>query len=297
MDIVGVANSHSAVVAYMNPGAHNLPWTRRVLSTNTPGPVNIAVADINGDGKPDVIVAMRNQPGSTAPGSAVGIVWLENTGLPTGEWIYHTIDTTPGTFADPRTLQAADINHDGKIDVVVSDAGSGDVAWYEQVTPDNWIRHEISGVQTFNAHFGRVIDMDGDGEPDILLPVYQGVVWLRNVNHGASWEIHPIVQFNDPNGANVVTDVDAGDVHHDGTLDVAFPVGSLSADVASRHTGGLFVAHMANSAWSVGKVCQTDNSVVGVQLVDFDGSGYMDIVSNTEYQQNSLTLWKNTLAP
>ena len=159
-----------------------------------------------------------------------------------------------------------------------------------------FIRYNIAKGLSYSHGFS-VHDYDGDGEPDILLPVYQGVVWLRNVNHGASWENHPIVQFTDPNWENVMTDADAGDVHHDGSLDVAFAVGSLSADAASRHIGGLYLAHMTGSAWTVGKVYQTDNSVVGMQLVDFDGSGYMDIVSNTEYQQNYVALWKNTLAP
>jgi hypothetical protein len=293
-DIVGVSNSHGAVVAYLNPGVHGQPWTRRVLSSVTPGAVNLTVADVNGDGKPDVLVAMRSNYGA-ASAQTVGIAWLENTGSPTGEWLYHTIDTTAGHFSDPRTLQAADINQDGKIDVVTSDAVTGVLAWYEQVSPDNWRRHVIAGVSTLNAHFGRVLDMDGDGQPDILLPVTQGVAWVRNVNKGASWEVHQIVQFTDPNWSNVVTEVAAGDVHHDGTLDVVFSVGSLSSGLTSPRSGGVYIAHMTPRGWVVKQLYTTQNNVVGVQLADFDGSGYLDIVSNTEYQQNSVTLWKNAL--
>ncbi len=72
MDIVGVSNSAGAVVAYINPGAHNQPWVRRVLSTKCPGAVNLTVADVNGDGKPDVIVAMRYQPDTVRPGRRWG---------------------------------------------------------------------------------------------------------------------------------------------------------------------------------------------------------------------------------
>ena len=40
-----------------HPGVHGQPWVRRVLSSHTPAPVNLAVADVNGDGRPDLIVA------------------------------------------------------------------------------------------------------------------------------------------------------------------------------------------------------------------------------------------------
>jgi len=295
-DIVGVSNSHSAVVAYINPGVHGAPWARRVLSSHTPGAVNLTVADVNGDGRPDIIVAMRYQPDTyDDPAAVVGIAWLENTGLPTGEWIYHTIDTTAGNFSDPRTVQAGDIEHNGKIAVVTSDAVTGAVAWYSQLAPDNWGRHTIPGVQTLNAHFGRLVDMDGDGALDIVLPVTQGVAWLRNVNNGASWEVHSVVQFTDPDWANVVTEVATGDVHHDGTLDIVFSVGSLSGGVSSLRSGGLYIAHQSSGQWSIGKVYSDENSSVGVQLADFDGTGVLSIVSNSEYQQNSVTLWQNQL--
>jgi hypothetical protein len=257
--------------------------------------VNLTVADVNGDGRPDIIVAMRYQPDSNPAGATVGIAWLENTGQPTGEWIYHAIDTTPANWGDPRTVQAADINGDGKLDVVTTDAVTGTVAWYEQVTPTQWTRHVIPGVSTLNAHFGRVVDMDGDGSPDILIPVSAGVTWLRNVNHGASWEVHPIVQFTDPNWVNIVTETVAGDIHHDGTLDVVFSVGQLEGGYSSVRSGGVYIAHQSGSAWTLGRVYQTENNVCCLDVINFDGTGVLSIVSNAEYQQNGVTVWQNQL--
>jgi hypothetical protein len=294
MDIVGVSNSHGAVVAYINPGAHGLTWQRLVLTANAPGAVNLAVGDINGDGKKDVVVAMRSNSGSTTV--FAGIAWLENPGNGSPNWTYHTVDTTPGNYYDPRTVEIADINGDGKMDIVTTDAVTGTLAWYEQgATPDTWTRHVIPGVSTINAHFGHVVDMNGDGQPDILLPVTQGVAWVENVNHGASWNVHPIATFTDPNWANIVTEVAAGDVHHDGTLDVVFTVGQLVGGLTTPRSGGLYIAHQSPPNWVVTQVYTTQNNVCGVQLTDMDNSGYLDIVSNAEYQQNSVTLWKNSL--
>jgi FG-GAP-like repeat len=296
LDIAGVSNSHSAVVAYINPGTRNVPWGRRVLSSATPAPVNLTVADVNGDGLPDIIVSMRYQPTTNpAAGQTVGLAWLENTGKPTGEWIYHTIDTTPGTFQDPRTVQAADINGDGKIDVVTTDGVTGTVAWYEQVTPTNWVRHVIPGVSTINAHFGRVVDVDGDGSPDIVLPVTAGVSWLRNVNNGASWEVHPVVQFTDTNWTNIVTETVPGDIHHDGSLDIVFSVGQILGGTSTVRSGGVYIAHSSGSAWTVSRVYQTEDNVCCLDLIDFDSTGVLSIVSNAEYQQNGITVWQNQL--
>ena len=49
MDIVAIANSHDSVVAYLNRGP-DVAWERLVLTVETPGAVNLALADPDGDG-------------------------------------------------------------------------------------------------------------------------------------------------------------------------------------------------------------------------------------------------------
>jgi len=295
-DVVGVSNSHAAVVAYLNPRVHNAIWTSRVLTSLVPGAVNLTSADVNGDGLPDVFVVFRGQPTTTnAPVSKTGVAWIENTGLPTGEWIYHEIETG-SNFGDPRTLQAGDIEGTGKVDLLVSDAVTGKLAWYSQPTPGKWVRHDIPGVDVTNAHFGRLIDFDGDGHPDILIPVAHGVAWLRNVDGGTTWERHDIVQFTDDPWVNIVTEVVAGDIDGDGKLDVVFSVGSLSSDPAGTHSGGVYWAGRdPNNVWQVHKIYYAEDNIVAVQVVDFNGDGALDVVSDAEYQQNSVSLWLNQL--
>ena len=278
-------------MAYINPGKHNSTWGRRVLSSLTPGPVNLTVADVNGDGKPDIIVAMRYQPDTNPAGATVGVAWLENTGQQTGEWIFHPIDTNPAHWGDPRTVLALDINGDGKIDVFTSDAVTGTAAWYEKVTPTNWVRHVIPGVSTMNAHFGRIITLNG--ATAIALPVTAGVSWLQTLNHGQSWNIYPIVQFTDPNWVNLVTEVAAGNLHNDGTTDIVFGVGQLEGGYSTVRSGGVYIAHASGSAWTVSRVYQTENNVCCLDLINLDSTGVLSIVSNAEYQQNSITVWQN----
>ena len=237
---------------------------------------------------------MRYQPDSNPSGATVGIAWLENTGQSTGEWIFHPIDTNPANWGDPRTVQALDINGDGKIDIVTGDAVTGKVTWYEQATPTNWIRHVIPGVSTLNAHFGRIISLNG--APAIALPVTAGVSWIQTVNNGQSWNVHPIVHFTDTNRVNIVTEVAAGNLHNDGTTDIVFSVGQLEGGYSTVRSGGVYIARASGSAWTVSRVYQTENNVCCLNLIDLDSTRVMSIVSNAEYQQNSITVWQNQTA-
>src|SRR5690606_5144488 len=142
----------AAVVGYLNRGE---TWPRVVLSTETPGAVNIAAGDLNGDGRPDLVVAMREQKIDPAPGR--GLVWLENRA---DGWRFHEIDTSD-RWRDTRTVQIGDIDGDGRPDILATDFRTGHAAWFRN-TGTGWAHNPLP-VDTRNAHFGRLVDMNHDG--------------------------------------------------------------------------------------------------------------------------------------
>jgi hypothetical protein len=75
------------------------------------GSYSVAVADVNGDGKPDLVVANE--------GGNVGVL------LGNGDGTFQTAVTySPGQFPDPRSVSVADVNGDGKPDLVVANEGA-----------------------------------------------------------------------------------------------------------------------------------------------------------------------------
>jgi hypothetical protein len=293
-DIVGVVNSHGAVVAYLNPGARGVPWTRRTLSAGAPGAVNIAVGDLDGDGLPDLVVALRHQVSVAAEPDVRGLVWLKNPGDAAGTWVQRHLDNTDD-LVDPRTLRVADVDGDGRPDVVVNDSFTGALRWYRRTSDAEWSRFDIEGAVSKHGHFGTTLDFDGDGRVDILMPVYQGVTLVRNADGGATWDIVPLAKFELEERQLVVSEVAAGDLDLDGRRDVAFVVSSLTPSPTEPRRGGLYWMRLVGTKWEASRVFAEDNATVGVALVDFDGDGDLDVVTNSEYPANTLTLWNNRL--
>jgi hypothetical protein len=293
-DIVGVVNSHSGVVAYLNPGFRDTPWQRQVLSAATPGAVNLVAGDLDGDGDLDIAVVMREQPGSSPNPTVRGLVWLENPGRAGAPWTQRVVEGS-GDLVDPRTLQIADLDGDGRADIVVTDTSTGVLSWYRRSSNTApWERHDVPDVLTVHAHFGIALDVDGDGRIDLLLPTYQGITWVRNLGNGQFSPI-PIARFAAEDTQIVVSELAVGDIDLDGRLDIAFVVSSLSPSQSSPRRGGVYWLRQGDLVWELNRVLYEDSATVGVQLVDYDGDGDLDLVTNTEYQANVVTLWLNDL--
>ncbi len=110
-----------------------LLWIRRLSADGTqwrttpiptPGaagtPKSVAVGDINGDGKPDLVFSTEE-----APGDVRGLMWLAAP-----DWRPHDISGPPGTKFDLVVLQ--DLDGDGDLDVISSEERDQlGVVWYE----------------------------------------------------------------------------------------------------------------------------------------------------------------------
>jgi hypothetical protein len=149
VDIVAAVNSHDAVVAYLNPGTTDEKWERRFLTTETPGAVNLLVADVDGDERPDIVVSMRDQD-QVWPASKPGIGWLRNEGG--GAWRYADIDVGD-PWRDVRTLVAVDRGGGDAHAVLAIDRLATAQAHLIRWLDEGFERTPIPQIDTNGSHF------------------------------------------------------------------------------------------------------------------------------------------------
>ena len=138
-------------------------WEKHSLPGTHPGATNIHPADINGDGKTDLLASR---------GHGNGVIWFEAP-----SWDIHTIDAE---IKEPHCLQVMDIDGDGDIDAATCAYGSKLCVWYENLGKGKFERHIVGEEQ--EAYDIRVVDMDRDGDNDLLVAGRgsNNVVWYAN---------------------------------------------------------------------------------------------------------------------
>jgi hypothetical protein len=140
-------------------------WLRHDFATGGssssawPGDVGVAVADLSGDRRPDLLIAPAESPGR--------LCWYEAPRDPRGgAWKEHVIDPNVSHI---HTFKLADMDSDGRLDVVTAEMHQspqrrvgvyfnegGGLKWRQQV------------VATTGSHNLRVGDIDRDGDTDIV---------------------------------------------------------------------------------------------------------------------------------
>ena len=141
----------------------NKPFTKHLLPGKHPGATNIMPADVNGDGKLDIIATR---------GHGVGLIWYENP-----KWAIHEINND---LQSPHCLQIGDIDNDGDLDAATCAYLSRKAAWFENDGQGKFTTHIIGADQA--AYDIRLVDMDADGDLDVLIAGQQSnnIVWYEN---------------------------------------------------------------------------------------------------------------------
>jgi hypothetical protein len=127
------------------------------------GPIAVAAADLNGDGTPDLIV-------SNFLGSTVSV--LLNTTAPGAAAPSFAAQQAFATGAIPYSVAAADLNGDGTPDLIVANAGADTVSVLFNTTVPGAATPSFAAQQTFatgdQPQAVTAADLNGDGKPDLI---------------------------------------------------------------------------------------------------------------------------------
>ncbi|MEX2187710.1 MAG: VCBS repeat-containing protein [Pirellulales bacterium] len=170
-----------------NPGGENASrggsWAEHAIGAIDEEVMFIDLADFNRDGRLDVIATAK-------PRKAFIIQQPEN---PRSAWTAQTF-ALPGNVGRAKAIRAADIDLDGRLDLIFSCEGASGmqsgVSWYHSES-GRWLHRDVSGHEGVKFDLIELIDLDADGDLDIVTTEEKddlGVVWYENPTRPAARE-------------------------------------------------------------------------------------------------------------
>jgi uncharacterized membrane protein len=235
---------------------------------------SVAVADVNGDGKPDLLVANDCATSNCASGGGVGVL------LGNGDGTFQAAMSYGSGGQDAESVAVADVNGDGKPDLVVANGdgsvgillGNGDGTFQAAMS------YASGGT---NASSVSVADVSGDGKLDLVVAnscasddCANGSVGVLLGNGDGTFQA--AVSYS---SGGVYTDaLVLGDVNRDGKLDLV-----LASEYATNSvTNGSVGVLLGNGDGTFQAVVSTSTptpieGIRSVALTDFNGDGKLDL--------------------
>jgi hypothetical protein len=258
------------------------------------GPMQTVIADMDGDGKPDLVVAnvyahvisiFQNvgAPGSLGTNSFAARVDLPALG---------------GSSDNPIGLTVADVDGDGKLDILICDRNANQIKIYRNIsTPGALTTNSFAapvGLDTSgDARHLRVADVDGDGKPDIVVADWGAdlISIFRNIGAPGSLAFAPRVDFSAGAG---IYDVVVADLDGDGKPDIAWSNPAIPDIAVIRNTSvpGTIDANSFTTATNFVPVGDSESIIA----VDVDGDGKLDLIAGSVLG-NAMSVLRNQSVP
>jgi hypothetical protein len=261
------------------PGSLAGPWIKHKIAAGS-FYEDIAVADVNGDGAPDLIASDNNQ-----------LVWFENPrghgGNPaTDPWPMHVIRRHGGA----HVIRVADIDGDGKIDIVVSSSAvlGAKSAILFQNNPDSWTEVDF-------GHIGEGLALldsgSGLGPVDIAGGDGNRIVWFENPRERGGnartgvWTEHVAARLPAADEASFA----GGVFSADGRMDL---IVAANEDMAKSGLYRIVAPPDRRAPWSVETIDPSYMAVHKIDVGDLNRDGHLDfVVAEQEQAHNSGPCW------
>jgi hypothetical protein len=237
--------------------------------------MSVAVADLNGDGKPDLVVA--NWSGVSTGDGTLGVL------LGTGNGTFQPVVTydTGGIAAD--AVAVADVNGDGKPDLLVANCECQTTSGEVGVLLGNG-DGTFQPVSTYNAGpfpwSMAVADLNGDDTPDLVVGSLEGgTISVLFGNRNGTFQ--PAVIYE--SGGELAQAVAIADINGDGKPDLV--VGELCNSNQGCNTESIVGVLLGNGDGSFQPALtfvaggEFSEWVTSLFTADLNGDGKMDVVA------------------
>ena len=240
------------------------------------GYASVVIGDVNGDGKPDLVVGstFQNNQCDVSGDGAVGVLLGNGDGtfqppVSYDSGGYNTQGRITGSVA------MADLNGDGHPDLVVANSDSNSVGVLLN-NGDGTFQAAVSySSGEYSADSVSIADLNGDGHPDLVV-AGGGVSVLLGNGDGT---FQPAVGYSSSSAVAVAI----GDLNGDGHPDILLGKYAVpSVDVLFGNGDGTFQPAVSYSTGGAGSWA--------VAIADVNGDGYLDLaVANGAGFGRSLT--------
>ena len=255
-DVLSASANDNTIAWYRNEGG-GVFSSQHVITVDAYGARSVHAADLDADGFVDVLSASSFDN---------KIAWYRNEGGSSGFSPQRVISSDA---AVAMAVHAADLDGDGRQDVLSASFYDRTIAWYRNeggglFSLKRVIAADANGVVSMHA-----ADLDGDGALDVLSAFKNDnkIVWYRNEGGGAFSSQRVIT--TEAHGA---LSVHAADLNDDGRLDV------LSASVDDNTIA--WYRNEGDGVFSPQRVITSDAAgASSVFAADLDGDGRLDVLS------------------
>jgi hypothetical protein len=272
LDVMANALSAQEVAWHENP-----TWERHVIAQGVRSVVNQAMADIDGDGIPEV--AFQSQFAMQAANSE-GLNWVASSqGDPAMPWKTEQIDAFPTS----HHVTWADLDGDGELEFVNAlligegslaptyDQDQASVFWYPR---NGWKRGTVDDQIPGIIHRVRTVRWDGGDRDQILVASFEGIALYRASGMGdaMTFEKELLSTGHDSEPAPRLGASDVGVGSYNGER--------MFASVEPWHGNEVVVYTEADGAWQRRVIWDQVQSGHEVAVVDLNGDGYSDVIAN-----------------
>jgi hypothetical protein len=290
-DLLVIVKTGDAMVFFGTPRGLGTTPAVKLPAANARG---ACIADLNGDGRPEIVIAVNMREHRRSANSLV--YWNSKDGFSPDR---RTELPTLGT----EGVAAADLNGDGHPDLVF--ANSGDDATYDVNSyvywgsPTGFAPYLRSALQGFGAVGVKLADLDGDGKPDIVLVNRtSGVDYAKGVPTNIFWG-NPHSHYSTASMTSLPAHgpygILAADLDDDGYNDVLFTRTEDIAFGAGFQNPAAWLYRGGPDGFTTSRRVDipAHEMCFTVHAVDLNRDGYLDLVFSSSQQGRpvGLILW------